>query len=144
MKIEEELNALKDEKIRTNYNNEMIAKAKTASSAEKLKRMAAEEGIELTAEEAAQYYDFLHTSSSLSDKDLELVAGGFKERPNPKYKVGQRVLFTLPNGVAQTGIITYIYWVNYKRAWSYWVAMDDGEYKDFFLESHNCSAKVIS
>ena len=59
-----------------NYSAEMIRKARTAASAEELLAMAKAEGIELAAEEAGRYFEFLHSSKELSDEELEQVAGG--------------------------------------------------------------------
>ena len=73
-----------------NFTDEMIAKAKTAASAEELRKLAAEEGVELAAEEAEQYYSFLAGQGELPDAALEAVAGGKgKKKPDPKYHVGQ-------------------------------------------------------
>ena len=71
-----------------NFTEEMIAKAKTADSAEELMKIAAEEGVTLTVEEAEMYFSFLSGDGELSDEALEAVAGG-KGQPNPKYYVGQ-------------------------------------------------------
>ena len=59
-----------------NFTDEMIAKAKTAASAEELIELAAEEGIIITAEEAEKYFSFLSNNGELSDEALEAVAGG--------------------------------------------------------------------
>ena len=71
-----------------NFTDEMIARAKTAASAEELRKLAAEEGVELAAEEAEQYYSFLAGQGELPDAALEAVAGG-KGKPKPKYHEGQ-------------------------------------------------------
>ena len=71
-----------------NFTEEMIAKAQTAASAEELMKLAAEEGVELTAEEAEKYFSFLSEEGELSDEALETVAGG-KGKPDPKYHEGQ-------------------------------------------------------
>lgn len=55
---------------------ELIEKAKTAKSAEKLLEMAKEENIGLTEEQAAQAYAELHKTGELSDEELNNVAGG--------------------------------------------------------------------
>ena len=73
-----------------NFTEEMIAKAKTSASAEELMKLAAEEGITLTAEEAKLYYSFISGDGELPDEALEAVAGG-KGKPDPKYYVGQKL-----------------------------------------------------
>ena len=67
-----------------NFTREMIEKARSASSAEELLEMARAEGIEITEAEAAQYYDFLHTSRELTDEELSQVAGGLKSHEDNK------------------------------------------------------------
>lgn len=62
-----------------NFTNEMIAKAVMATSAEELLEMAKAEGVELTAEQAKQYFNFLHSSRALTDEELTHVAGGKNE-----------------------------------------------------------------
>ena len=59
------------------YTEEQIKKAKTAKTPEELLKMAEENGIELTLEQAKGYYAMLNpTSGALSDEELENVAGG--------------------------------------------------------------------
>lgn len=56
---------------------EMIAKAKTAKSAEELIAIAKEAGIELNEEEAKVYFEQLNPKSGeLSDDELDNVSGG--------------------------------------------------------------------
>ena len=77
--------------------NEMIQKARQAASAEELRTMAKEEGVDLTAEEAEQYFTFLQGGSELPDEALEAVASGKgKKTPDPKFKVGQHVWIGFP------------------------------------------------
>ena len=58
------------------FSKEMIAKAKTAASADELIKLAAEAGIELTAEDAEKYFSFLTEGGELPDEALDSVAGG--------------------------------------------------------------------
>ena len=120
----------------------MIKKAKTASSAEDLKRMAAEEGIELTSEEAGRYYEMLHSSGALSDDELDSVAGG-KGTPSPKYKAGQKVKY-IDGTTVYYGVIDRPEYSDFQKAWYYWVNIEDGRYLSFPLESPISPAKVIS
>ena len=60
-----------------NFPTELIAKAKTAESAEKLFEIAKENGVELTAEEAKTYFAQLNANGAVSDDELGAVAGGF-------------------------------------------------------------------
>ena len=59
-----------------NLTPELIAKAKTAESAEKLFEIAKENGVELTAEEAKTYFAQLNANGAVSDDELDVVAGG--------------------------------------------------------------------
>ncbi len=56
--------------------NEMIEKAKECKSAEELLALAKENGIEMTAEEAAEKFTALNNMGELSDDELENAAGG--------------------------------------------------------------------
>ena len=60
-------------------NKEFITKASEASSAEELLSLARENNIELTEEQAKEYYDRLHSGSELVDDELDMVAGGCSE-----------------------------------------------------------------
>jgi Zn finger protein HypA/HybF involved in hydrogenase expression len=59
-----------------NFTPELIAKAKTAESAEKLFEIAKENGVALTAEEAKTYFAQLNANGAVSDDELDVVAGG--------------------------------------------------------------------
>ena len=60
-----------------NFNTELIEKAKQAKSVEDLLALAKENGVEMTREEATQYFALLNpTSGELSDEELDNVAGG--------------------------------------------------------------------
>ena len=60
-----------------NFNAEMIEKAKAAKSAEELITLAKDNGVEMTADEAATYFAQLNPKSGeLDDDDLDAVAGG--------------------------------------------------------------------
>ena len=73
-----------------NFTPELIAKAKTAESAEKLFEIAKENGVEPTAEEAKTYFAQLNANGAVSDDELDAVAGGCGET----YKAGTKVRFT--------------------------------------------------
>jgi predicted ribosomally synthesized peptide with nif11-like leader len=63
--------------IMININAEMIKKAKTAKSADELLKIAKENGINLTFDEANTYFAQLNsTSDELSDDELVNVSGG--------------------------------------------------------------------
>lgn len=53
--------------------------------------MAKAENIELTAEQAKEYFATIHASGELSDEELDNVAGGCGG-PNYKYDIGDSVL----------------------------------------------------
>ncbi len=56
--------------------NERIEKAKECKSAEELMALAAENGVELTAEEAAAKFAALNAEGELADEELDAAAGG--------------------------------------------------------------------
>ena len=59
------------------FDNELIEKAKEAKSAEELLAMAKAEGVELTEEQAKEYFARLNPASGeMSDDELNAVAGG--------------------------------------------------------------------
>ena len=63
--------------IMININAERIKKAKTAKSADELLKIAKENGINLTFDEANTYFAQLNsTSDELSDDELVNVSGG--------------------------------------------------------------------
>lgn len=75
-----------------NINAEMVKKAKTAKSADELLKIAKENGINLTFDEANTYFAQLNsTSDELSDDELVNVSGGCnnssgKEEDNDDYE----------------------------------------------------------
>ena len=80
-------------------NQEIIAKAREAKSAEELLAMAKENDIELTGEQAKEYYDRLHATGELADDELDNVAGG---------GCGSKGPVQCPNcGVVETNIATF-------------------------------------
>ena len=74
-----------------NVSKELLEKAKTAKSAEELLAMAKAENVELTEEQAKEYFATIHASGELSDEELDNVAGGCGG-PDYKYNVGDNVL----------------------------------------------------
>ncbi len=60
-----------------NFSDEMIKKAKEIKSAAELMILAEKNKLEMTAEEAAEYFTQLNSKSGeLSDEELDNVAGG--------------------------------------------------------------------
>ncbi len=57
-------------------NKELIQKAKEVKSAEELKALAKENGVELSDEQAADMFSKLNTSGELADDELDAVVGG--------------------------------------------------------------------
>ncbi|MBR4026747.1 MAG: hypothetical protein IKJ01_04220 [Lachnospiraceae bacterium] len=58
-------------------HEELVAKAREAKSAEEIMELAKAEGMELTEEAAAEYYEVLNPQSGeLSDDELDNVSGG--------------------------------------------------------------------
>jgi len=61
----------------TDFNAEMIQKAKAAKSAEELLELAKASNVEMTADEAATYFAQLNPKSGeLDDDELDNVSGG--------------------------------------------------------------------
>ncbi len=58
------------------YNDEILEQAKKAKSVEELLTLAVENGIDLTKEEAEEFFAQLNRSGELSDEELDNVAGG--------------------------------------------------------------------
>ena len=82
-----------------NLTPELIAKAKTAESAEKLFEIAKENGVELTAEEAKTYFAQLNANGAVSDDELELVAGGCDLFSNKASKIVSGAAFRFISGL---------------------------------------------
>ena len=59
-----------------NLTTELIAKAKTAKSAEELLALAKDNNVELTEEEAKTYFEQLNANGTVSDDELDAVVGG--------------------------------------------------------------------
>ena len=80
-----------------NISKELIEKAKTAKTAEELLEMAKEESIEMSAEQAAEYFVTIHASGELSDEELDNVAGGcagpYQSGDTPLFNSGDRVKY---------------------------------------------------
>lgn len=74
-----------------NITKELLEKAKTAKTAEELLELAKAENIELTEEQAKEYFATIHASGELSDEELDNVAGGCGG-PDYKYDIGDSVL----------------------------------------------------
>ena len=73
-------------------NREFIEKAQAAKSPEELAALARENNIELTEEQAKEYYDRLHSGSELVDDELDMVAGGCSElKDSPKQSEIERL-----------------------------------------------------
>ena len=83
-----------------NISKELIEKAKTAKTAEELLEMAKEESIEMSAEQAAEYFATIHASGELSDEELDNVAGGCGSGDEPLFTVGQWVYVRATNAAA--------------------------------------------
>ena len=58
------------------FTQEQLAKAKAAKSAEELLALAKENGMELTEEEAKNYFEQWHKEGELADEELDNVSGG--------------------------------------------------------------------
>ena len=70
---------------------EQMQKAKQAKTAEELLTIAKENGVELTEEQASEYFAELHKEGELTDDELDAVAGG--KDPDPKFSEYETVCF---------------------------------------------------
>ena len=97
------------------FSKELIEKAKTAKSAEKLLEMAKVENIEMTAEESEIAFTKLHRTGELSDEELDNVAGGCGDdseseepkKPVNKFNPVDRVYIT--PGMRASTVISFEY-----------------------------------
>lgn len=125
-----------------NFSNELIEKAKAASSAEELLEMAKKEGIELSAADAEMYFSFLAKGSQpLSDEELKLVSGGKGEakKPKPKYYTGQKLWVGYPTTQNYLGI--EVLWPEFyvddpDAGWRYYVRNEYGLEENYYLDTH--------
>ena len=84
------------------FTKEQLNKAASAKSADELLMLAKENGIELTAEEAAGYYADCHKADELANEELEDVSGGCgEETPGPKFHAGDTVYLGNPLNTAK-------------------------------------------
>ena len=115
-------------------NKELLAKAKEAKTPDELMSLAKENGIELTAESAASYFERLNSKTGeLSDSELDNVSGGcgggyVSGRPHPQFAVGETVLYIHSwigaNRITATGKVVKR---NYENgAWYYTLKIHDG------------------
>ncbi len=78
---------------------ELIEKAKTANTAEELLALAKNEGVELTAEQAAKAFAELNKTGEVSDEELDNVSGGcadpYQSGDTPIFNVGQRIYYLI-------------------------------------------------
>ena len=65
-------------------NEELIAKAKEAKSAEELLALAGENGVEMTEENAKALFERLQSAGELADNELDSVSGGGCGSLDPK------------------------------------------------------------
>ena len=80
-----------------NLTPELVEKAKAAKSAEELLELAKANDVEITEEEAKAYFDQLNSNGSVSDEELDAVAGGASVGGVPltpvfKLETGERIM----------------------------------------------------
>ena len=113
---------------------ELVAKAKEAKTPEELMALAKENGVELTEESAASYFDRLNPKTGeLSDSELDNVSGGCgggydAGRPHPQFAVGETVLYIHSwigaNRITATGKVVKRSYEN--DGWYYTLKIHDG------------------
>ena len=120
---------------------EMRDRAAKASSAEELKKIAAEYKISLSDEEAEKYLAFTR-NGELSDEELEGVAGGKggAKKPVPKYHTGQKLWIGYPSTKNYLGI--EVLWVEFyvddpDAGWRYYCRNDYGIEESYYLDTHH-------
>lgn len=120
-----------------NFTSEQLKKAQAAKSADEILALAKESGVELTVEEAAKYFAELHKEGVLPDDELNNVSGGCggdddKEKPQPKYHVGQMLLLQGPAKITYTVSAVLGYYHNdYQYELSRVSNGEKGEYLEF-------------
>ena len=72
----------------------LIAKAKTAQSAEQLLELAKENNVQMTEAEAKAYFEQIRTQGAVADDDLEIVAGCACGDSESSYSAGDKVRMT--------------------------------------------------
>ena len=82
-----------------NLTPELIAKAKAAKSAEELLALAKENNVEMTEEQAKIYFEQLNANGTVSDDELELVAGGCDLFSNKVRKIVSGAPFRFISGL---------------------------------------------
>ena len=96
-----------------NFTSELITKAKAAANAEELFEIAKANNVELTEEEAKAYFDQLSAGGTVSDDDLNDVAGGGSCPGDDAPMGGDRVRFQdgrvceqcgCPTGILERGV----------------------------------------
>ena len=115
-------------------NKELLEKAKEAKTPDELMSLAKENGIELTAESAASYFERLNSKTGeLSDSELDNVSGGcgggyVDGRPKPRFAVGETVLYIHSwigaNRITATGKVVKRSYEN--DGWYYTLKIHDG------------------
>ena len=115
-------------------NKELLEKAKEAKTPDELMSLAKENGIELTAESAASYFERLNSKTGeLSDSELDNVSGGcggdyVAGRPHPQFAVGESVLYIHSwigaNRITATGKVVKRSYEN--GGWYYTLKIHDG------------------
>ena len=78
------------------FTKEQIQKAKNCKTLDDFKALAKQEGLELSEEEASEYFDATRTGE-LSDDELIAIAGGCKNPPR-KFFVGDHVRIIKQDG----------------------------------------------
>ena len=114
------------------FTPELIEKAKSAKTPEELMALAKENGVELTEESAAAYFDRLHPQTGeLSDDELDNVSAGcYESGDTPKFSVGQHVGVCAGRGHAPARILSvsdekHDGWCKNKQ-WIYSIKFDQG------------------
>ena len=115
-------------------NKELLAKANEMTTPEELMALAKENGVELTEESAAAYFDRLNPKTGeLSDSELDNVSGGCgggydAGRPQPRFAVGETVLYIHSwlgaNRITATGKVVKRSYEN--DGWYYTLKIHDG------------------
>lgn len=78
---------------------ELLEKARKAETAEELRELAEDEGMELTAEEAEKAFAELRHIGELSDNELDNVSGGCgRSSPTGEVKSSEKVVFLYKEG----------------------------------------------
>lgn len=120
-----------------NITKEQMEMAKNATSKEEILSFAKKEGFDITVEDAAKIFDYLHQHGELDEEELDAVTGGGCNDggATPKFSLNQMVYMVI-SGYARKCHVTWVssskkkYGIIFKdNTWAYNIICDEEPYK---------------